>query len=349
MADIAYERFDEPFELERGGELPGIRIAYRMSGVPAPDHRNVVWICHALTGHTDPEEWWEGLVGEGSFFDPTEDCIICANILGSCYGSTCPQDPDPESGEPWLRDFPELTVRDIVNALSLLKDRLGIRRIKTLIGGSLGGQQALEWAIMEPELIDELLLLATNARQSPWGIAFNETQRMAVRSDPSYFSKDPDGGKKGLGAARAIALLSYRNYKTYDAKQQDDREVSAEAKWAATYQQYQGEKLVKRFDAHSYVTLSRAMDLHDVGRGRGGVEKALSGVRARTLVIRVSSDILFPLEEQQELAKGIPHASFRAIDSIYGHDGFLLETEKISEILKEFRSYRSEILRPVPQ
>ena len=199
---------------------------------------------------------------------------------------------------------------------------LQINCIELICGGSLGGQQAMEWAITEPEFIKKLFVIATNARHSAWGIAFNEAQRMAI-----------DAGEKGLEAARAIAMLSYRNYDMYN-NTQTDNDGRADNFSAASYQRYQGEKLKKRFDAGSYIVLSKAMDSHNVGRGRESIGHALKSIKAKTLVTGILSDILFPLAEQQFLAQHIPGAVYTEIDSRYGHDGFLIETKIISELLR---------------
>ena len=232
--------------------------------------------------------------------------------------------------------FPQFTVRDIIKAHQQLAEHLKIDQIEILIGGSLGGQQAAEWAIIEPLRIKNLILIATNARHSPWGIAFNESQRLALSADRTFYSNSPDGGRKGLKAARSIALLSYRGYKTYTVSQQDDNDNISDDHRASSYQNYQGEKLVNRFNAYSYWYLSKAMDSHNVGRNRNGVEKALSLIKARTLVIGIKSDVLFPVEEQQYLFRHIPKSAFAEFDSFYGHDGFLIETEALTNIITSF-------------
>ena len=217
-----------------------------------------------------------------------------------------------------------------------MADYLHIQNIEILIGGSLGGQQAMEWAISSPSFIKNLILIATNARHSPWGIAFNESQRLAISTDRTFYSNTPLGGSKGLKAARSIALLSYRNYKTYGITQQEEDDQTVDNYKAISYQNYQGEKLVNRFNAYSYWYLSKSMDSHNVGRGRNGVEKALSQIKARTLVIGIKSDLLFPIEEQEYLFRHIPKSAFAEIDSFYGHDGFLIETEILTNIVTSF-------------
>ena len=324
-----------PFLLESGEELPELRIAYTTYGSPDASASNVVWVFHALTANADPVEWWPGLVGNGCLINPEEHFIICANVIGSCYGSTSPVDINLKSGERYGADFPSLTIQDMVKAHRLLQQHLKIDHIYLGIGGSLGGQQLLEWAIQDPGLFRHICPLATNARHSPWGIAFNTAQRMAIEADPSYFSKSPDGGKKGLEAARAIAMLSYRTPEIYENTQQDNNEIKESFK-ADTYQRYQGLKLSKRFDASAYHVLSRAMDSHHVGRGRKSAEYALAKITAKALVIGLRSDLLFPITEQGFLAAHIPEAVQEVIESPYGHDGFLIETKAIANALNKF-------------
>ena len=322
--------------LESGETLTGARVAYRTWGQLNEDRDNVVWVCHALTANADVLGWWPGLVGPGCYFDPADWFIVCANVLGSCYGSTGPLDADPATGRPRFHRFPRLTIRDLVAAHEALRQALGLTDINTLIGGSLGGQQALEWAVQRPDLFDHLVVIATNARHSAWGIAFNEAQRLAIEADPTYAAGQPGGGDDGLRAARAVALLSYRSYAAYAATQTDSADELPAEHRASTYQRYQGNKLVARFDAYSYVALSRAMDAHHLGRGRGGVPAALRRIGARTLVLGITSDVLFPLSEQRELANHIPGAMYAELDSRYGHDGFLLETAAITHFLERF-------------
>lgn len=328
-----------PFALEAGGELPEVELAYQALGKPNQDCSNVVWICHAFTGSHDAEDWWQGLVGRGKLFDPDKYFIICANVLGSHYGSTGPLSIDPRTGKPYFHTFPPITIRDIVRAFDLLREYLCIGKIQTCVGGSLGGQQALEWAICQPDLIENLILIATNAQHSPWGIAFNESQRMAIEVDPTWQESHPLAGINGMKAARATALISYRNYETYNITQARQGEPLGKPYRAVSYQKYQGEKLAKRFNAYSYYILSQVMDSQDVGRGRGGVVAALKNVKAKTLVMGIKSDALFPINEQEFLAKHIPGATFQAIDSLYGHDGFLIENELITKAIKLWQKF----------
>lgn len=323
-----------PLLLESGATLPGFELGYTTTGTLNADGNNVVWVCHALTGNAQPDEWWPELVGPGKLLNPSRYFIVCANMLGGCYGSTGPLSAHPETGTPWYHQFPVLSNRDMVQAFQLLQAHLGIRRIGLLLGGSMGGQQALEWAVTQPHAVERLLLLATNAQHSPWGIAFNESQRMAIEADASWQQSSAEAGKQGLKVARAIGMLSYRTWQIYNERQAEASDEKLGNYRAATYQQYQGQKLADRFNAFTYYRLSQAMDSHHIGRGRGGAEAALQKVKANTLVIGVDSDILFPVEEQTFLARHIPHARLEIISSLYGHDGFLVEATAIAKAMQ---------------
>jgi homoserine O-acetyltransferase len=325
-------KHNSPIALEDGEFLPELELGYTTYGELNADKSNVVWVCHAFTGNANPSDWWGGLIGDGRYFNPTEHFIICANVPGSHYGSSNPLSINSETGKPFYFSFPMLTIRDVIQCFELLREHLSISKIHTLLGGSLGGQQAIEWAVLKPDLMDRLILFSTNAIHSPWGIAFNESQRMAIASDPTWQENHPDAGKEGMKVARAIALLSYRNYQTYNRTQSRD-EGQINFFRASTYQQYQGEKIIKRFNAYSYWVLSRMFDSHDVGRGRGSLEGALARVKAKTLVIGINSDLLFPIEEQATLGDLIPNAKFVEIDSTYGHDGFLIEFEEMTKAI----------------
>ncbi len=328
------------FVFESGEKLSQVKINYSTYGTFDKSKNNVVWICHALTANAKPDSWWPNMIGEEFIYNTEEYFVICANVIGACYGSSGPTELNPKTGKPYFLSFPKTTVRDMVKALDLLRVELGIEKIHTCVGGSLGGQQALEWAIIQPKLIDNLMIMATNAFHSPWGIAFNESQRMAIKVDPTWQDESLDAGKTGLAAARAMALISYRTYDTYKSTQSEDSCEIVDNFKAVTYQHYQGQKLVNRFNTHSYLYLTHAMDSHNVGRGRGGVEKALALVESKTLVVGIRSDILFPTSEQKYLQKHIKGAVYKEIDSFYGHDGFLIETEAITKVIKEF--YASE-------
>ncbi|MBE7175081.1 MAG: homoserine O-acetyltransferase [Mucilaginibacter polytrichastri] len=332
--------YNQHFVLESGKKLRELSIAYNTYGKMNSEKSNVIWVNHALTANSDVFEWWPGLFGEDELFNPEDFFIVCANVVGSPYGTTNPLSTNPLTGQPYYLAFPQFTVRDLVQAHRLLADHLGITQIHTLIGGSMGGQQALEWAYLEPGRFHNLIAVATNAQHSAWGIAFNESQRLAIMADRTFYGNTPDGGAKGLRAARSMALLSYRTYKTYDVTQREEDPAVQDNFKAASYQRYQGEKLVNRFNAYSYWYLSKAMDSHNLGRGRESVEAALAKIRARTLIIGIKSDVLFPVEEQQFLARKIPNAVYTEVDSFYGHDGFLIETETLTQTVGAFLNKR---------
>ncbi len=365
---------ETPIVLEAGGVLEDLEICYYAS-CPAVQGRKVIWVTHALTANADPSEWWKTLVGPGLFFDTDRYFVICANMLGSCYGTRAiwKPFPSPDTGgthpeplsvgptDPLSDAFPIITIRDMVKAHEMLRKHLKIDKIDLIIGGSTGGFQALEWAIMNPDLIENACLLAMNARVSPCGTAWEESQRMSLRADESFMAhcrevaeKRENGiligansalddnavsyGRAGLAAARAIALISYRSYKGYGMTQfEKDADVLI-ARRAATYQQYQGEKLERRFDAFSYYLIANSLDTHNVGRGRGGVEKALSRIKARVLCIGIDSDGLFPPEENRFLADCCTgtESEYVTISSSFGHDGFLLEHTQISAVISKW-------------
>ena len=328
---------DRPFQLEMGGELPELTIAYHTYGEMNADKSNVVWVCHALTANSDVADWWPHTVEKDRFLDPTKYFVICANIIGSCYGTTGPLHINPATGKPYYRDFPKYTMRDIVRAHQVLADALGIDRIHAMVGSSVGGFQAIEWAVMQPDRIERLILIATDVKASPWAIAIDETQRMAITSDATYYDDVPEGGLKGLAAARAIGLLTYRGGKGYNITQQDHDEAYLDPLHrACTYQRYQGEKLVKRFDAYSYMAILQSFDTHNVGRGRGGIAKALSAITAKTIVVVITTDIIFPPDEMRRIADMIPGSEFHQIDSPFGHDGFLVEADQLNSIMMPF-------------
>jgi homoserine O-acetyltransferase len=300
------------------------------------DRSNAVWVIHALTGSSDITSWWPGLFEKDGPFDPKNYFVICVNTLGGCYGSTGPLSINSASGKPFFHEFPTLTNRDIVGAFELLRKDLNLERINTVIGSSLGGQQALEWSIIRPELFEHLVLIACNAQHSPWGIAFNEAQRLSIEADQTWKENDERAGLQGMMAARATAMLSYRSFEGFAKRQSERSSEKIDEFRAATYQRYQGEKLAGRFNAFTYWMLSKAMDSHHVGRSRGGVEAALKIVKAKTLVIGIESDVLFPPSEQKFLASHISGARLEIIHSPFGHDGFLVEFDQLNKILLKF-------------
>lgn len=331
--------YNGALKLECGISLPQYYLAYTTYGTLNVSGDNVVWIFHALTANSNPHEWWPGLVGPGKLFDPARYFIVCVNMPGSCYGSIGPLDKKPGENvmnDCWYHDFPFFTPRDMIHSYMPLREMLGIKKIHVGIGGSMGGQQLVEWAIEEPHLFEYIFPIATNAFHSPWAIAFNATQRICIETDKSWLNKDHSAGTTGMKVARAVALISYRNYDTYQLSQAENSNEMIDHFKSDSYQRYQGEKLAIRFNAFSYYKLSQSMDSHNVGRGRKNAVTALQQIKAKTLIIGIKTDILFPVSEQKFLAENIPQASFEMISSLYGHDGFLLEYEQIEKLINSF-------------
>ncbi len=324
--------------LESGTVLPQVRVAYRTWGRLTAERDNAVVVCHALTGSADVDRWWPALLGPGRALDPERDFIVCSNVVGGCYGSTGPLSTAPGAGAPWGPDFPALTVRDMVRAQMRLLDRLGVRRVALVVGGSLGGMQVLEWALLDPERVAAIAPLATAARHSPWCIAWSEAQRQAIEADPAFRGgRYPPAAppRAGLVAARMAAMVSYRSPASLAlrfARRTGERGFAVE-EWL----RFHGEQLVERFDANTYVALTRAMDRHDVARGRGPLAAVLSGVRVPALVLAIRSDVLYPPSEQEELAALLAQGELVVLDSPHGHDAFLIDGEAVSGLVRDFR------------
>lgn len=333
------------FSPERGGLLPAVRVAYEAWGTLAPDRRNAVLVEHALTGdshvvgpagpgHATPG-WWEGLVGPGRPLDTDRWFVVCANVLGGCQGTTGPASAAPD-GARWGSRFPEVTVADQVRVEAALADVLGIDRWACVVGGSMGGMRALEWAVALPDRVDALLFLASGAVATADQVGTQTTQQAAIRADPRWSGGDYPASAppvQGLGVARRIAHLTYRSALELEAR--FGARVQNDGRFAvASYLDHHGTKLAARFDAGSYVVLTEAMNSWDVGRGRGGVEAALGRVTARTVVAGIDSDRLYPPALQQRVADalGVP---LRLIHSPYGHDGFLVEIDEVGALLAE--------------
>lgn len=314
---------DKPFVLESGESIEQLEIAYHTYGKLSNKKDNVVIVFHAISGHSDVMGWWPGLFGDDCLYNVEDYYIICANALGSPFGSSKPQG----------LSFPNFTVRDVVNAHLLLLSQLGILHVHTAIGGSFGGYQALEFAYAYEGKIDHLILLATSARESAWGIAIHESQRLAMQTDSTF--GQVDGGLAGMKAARAIAMLTYKTSQELIDNQTDDDQTLDNFK-ASSYINYQGDKFVKSFDALSYYYLTKCIDSHNVGRDRGGEVKALQNIKIPTLVIGFTSDTLVPVRFQKFLAEHIPNAVMQEFQSPHGHDGFLKETKRISHSITQF-------------
>ncbi|MGD2113625.1 MAG: homoserine O-acetyltransferase [Acidobacteriota bacterium] len=359
----------EPLRLESGAELGDVHVQLETYGRLDPSGANAILVCHALTGDAHAathgqegttgaragrngvrEGWWAGLIGPGRPLDPDRHFIVCTNILGSCFGSTGPASLDPETGRPYGKDFPRVTVRDMVRVQHRVLEILGVKRLALVLGGSLGGMQALEWAVTYPDWVRALAPIATASQHSPWAIALNALSRLSIMSDPEW----NDGSyrvqpARGLSLARMVAMVSYRHYEDFRHRFGREQVEPGRRKrfdnpfempdgsfQVEQYLQYQGSKLVARFDANSYLCLSRAMDEHDLARGRGSLPDVLASIRAPTLCVGIDTDLLYPVEEQQEICRHIPPAVYREIRSSKGHDGFLVELEQLGEILDDF-------------
>ena len=332
---VRFFKYEHPFALECGQTLPSLTVAYHTFGRMRGD--NAVWVCHALTANSDVADWWPRTVEKDRFLDPEKYFTVCANIIGSHYGSTGPLSVNPETGKPYYGDFPFVTVRDMARVNLLLAGHLGIKKVRALIGSSIGGFQALEMALLDPDFAERLILVATAACARPWTVAINESQRMAIEADSTFGKSDGNAGMAGMSAARSIGLLSYRGSLAYNATQQESDSVAKRDGYrAATYQRHQGEKLCRRFDAYSYWAISKAFDTHDVGRGRGGTQAALHSIEIPTLTVGITSDIVLPVAEQIFLYRHIPHNELHLLSSDFGHDGFLVEADKLNAILKPF-------------
>ena len=338
-------------DLESGRTLPGVRIAYETWGRLAEDRSNAVLVLHALTGDSHvvgdagPDQptpgWWPGLIGPGRPLDTDRWFVVAPNVLGGCRGTTGPSSPAPD-GRPWGSQFPAVTIRDQVRAESLLADALGIRTWAAVLGGSMGGMRALEWAVTFPGRVRRAIVLAATAQASADQIAWATPQLQAIRSDPQFHGGDyypGPGPRAGLEIARQIAHATYRSAREladrFGNRAQDGEDPAAGGRYAVqSYLQHHGRKLVRRFDANSYLVLTEAMNGHDIGRGRGGVEAALRRITADLTVAVVDSDRLYLPEEGARIAIAPACRELATIHSPYGHDGFLIEVDQVSQIIQ---------------
>ena len=344
----------EPLQLEGSDSIGPVTVAYETWGRPSPTGDNAVLVEHALTadshaagpagaGHLTPG-WWDPLIGPGAAIDTDRWWVICPNVLGGCQGTTGPASPSPD-GPPWGSRFPSITIRDQVAVEAALACALGIERWAAVIGGSMGGMRAMEWAITYPEQVERLILLACGTAASAEQIALSAVQARAIRLDPLfkggdyYDGESGEGPRSGLGLARRIGHISYRSElelaTRFGRDPQMGEEPLAGGRYAVeSYLDHQANKLSRRFDANSYLVLSRAMDHHDVGRGRGGAERAMSTVRAKSTVAAIDSDRLYPPRLQYEMAQLLPdRPKVSVIHSPHGHDGFLIESEGVGNFM----------------
>ena len=325
----------QSFQLEIGDELIDPTIRFHTSGALNESRDNVIVVCHALTANSLVSDWWNGLYGSGNILDPEDYFIICVNNLGSPYGTCSPKHKD-NNGDRYGLNFPDYTIRDNARVIIDVLESLSINRIYMAIGGSWGGNIAQEIAIYYGSKIQNLVLMCCSAAESPWAIAIHESQRMVMSSFDDFEKNDDNACLSGLRAARGIALPYYRSHTSFQIRQKEDQIDKLNDFKASSYIRYQGDKFIKRYDAHCYYKQLCALDTHNIGRDRSSIENALSKILAETLVIGFSSDILIPVIEQQRLADHIPNAKFGQIDSPFGHDAFLIETEKIRKLIRKW-------------
>jgi homoserine O-acetyltransferase len=349
MSEPNKKKLQTPFTTESGFIINEPEAAYHYWGALNEAKDNVILICHALTGNSDAKDWFSGFFASDGIIDPNRHFVICINSPGSCYGSSGPWSLNPETNKPYRADFSVLTIRDIVRFQGQLLSELGITGIELVIGGSMGGMIALEFSIMDKR-VRSVGLLAMGKAHTPWAIGISNAQRQALYADEKwnggwYDKSNPP--KKGLSAARAMAMITYRAPQNYEQKFGRDFNQSKDKYEVESYLEYQGQKLVNRFDALSYDLLSKSMDTHDVSRDRGSFEEALGSITVPTLVIGIDTDLLYPPYEQKELAALIPNGIYREIKSPYGHDAFLIEFEQINSFLKEFLNKNSKSGSPV--
>jgi homoserine O-acetyltransferase/O-succinyltransferase len=349
-----------PFRLEAGGALQPVSIRYAVYGELNERRDNAVLVCHALSGSARVADWWpemfatpsqakEARDGDpgGSVFDLARDCVICTNILGSCYGSTGPTSVNSATGNPFGPEFPPVTIRDMVRAQAHVLDELGPTRLRTVIGASIGGMQALQWAVDYPERVEHCIAIGT-APLSAMGLALNHLQRKAIQLDPDFKDGRYAAGEqpaRGLGLARAIGMCSYKSPELFDERYarkpnrtgEDPLRAIGERYDVAGYLDYQGEKFVKRFDANAYVVISKAMDTFELGRGFASEAEALKRIRAHVSLVGISSDWLFPAKDVRDLAKRIEAAGvpcdYTEFETAHGHDGFLAEMDAIAAVV----------------
>ncbi|MEW9699198.1 homoserine O-acetyltransferase [Paenibacillus sp. SI8] len=339
--------------LESGKQLEHVRVAYETYGTLNESRDNCIWICHALTGDahaaggTESRGWWEGFIGPGKAIDTDYFYVVSSNVLGGCMGTTGPSSLNPETGEPYGLSFPVVTIRDMVEVQKMLLGKLQVTDLAAVVGGSMGGMQALEWAIMFPEIVHQCILIATTLQFSAMGIAYNDIARQAIISDPEWREGNyyrSAGPVKGLSIARMLGMVKYGTREIYNqrfsralAGEQDELDF-----WSTyqveSYLRHQGEKLVQRFDANSYLYLLKAMDTHDICRGRGTLDEVLRKTQSSFIVISINTDSFYPSREHQELVQRLhllqKSAEYFELESAFGHDAFLIETVKLSQFIR---------------
>lgn len=368
---VSLFNFNDPFKFESGEEISPVQVAYQTYGTLNQKGTNAILVNHALTGNahaagticeieTDSSSnpdllkkysviskgkvgWWNELIGNGKLFDTSKYFIISSNILGSCYGTTGPVTIKNMFNRNYGVDFPTVTVRDMVKVQKKLLDYLGVKKLVTAVGGSLGGMQVLEWSIMYPEMLESIIPIATSAQHSPWAISLNQAARQAIENDPNWnnghYKEQP---VVGFSLARKIAMISYRSIDSFENKfsrERKDENKKLEKNnifQIESWLNHHGVKLNDRFDANTYLCLSHAMDLHDVAYNRGNLDNILGNINIKALCIGISTDILYPASEQKQIAELIPNSEYAEINSVHGHDAFLIEFKQMENIIKPF-------------
>jgi homoserine O-acetyltransferase/O-succinyltransferase len=346
---------ENPLALQYGERLEHVTVTYETYGELNDSKDNAILICHALTGsghaagiyqNDNVPGWWDPLIGPGKPVDTEKYFVVCSNILGGCYGTTGPTSINPATNQPYRLSFPRYTMRDVVEVQKRLMDKLEIASFKSVLGGSMGGMQVLEWGVMYPERVRSIIPIAIGARHSAWAIGLNEVARRSIMSDPAWqngnYPQDHQP-ETGLGLARAIAMLSYRSFESLESKFGRERVSDARALTDVSfkiesYLSYQGVKLVKRFDANTYLYITRAMDDHDISEGRGKLSEVLRKMKMPALVMGINSDVLYPESEQKELMEYLPNAQYVRINSPHGHDSFLIEFPQVAVRVRKFLS-----------
>jgi homoserine O-acetyltransferase/O-succinyltransferase len=345
--NIIQTKLSQSFVTESGFIFKQADVAFKTWGKLNDNRDNVILICHALTGNTEADEWFPGLFADNGLINRDDHFVICINVPGSCYGSVGPTSINPETGQPYQASFPEITIRDMVHFQQLVLDELEIKGIETVIGGSMGGMQALEFAVMDSR-IKSAIPIATGKSHTPWAIGISHVQRQAIFNDPNWndgFYNTNSPPDQGLAIARMMAMITYRAPADYEQKFGRNLQPDSELYQVESYLNYQGEKLTNRFDANSYLTLTRAMDTHDIARGRRNYKDILGSIKIPVLIIGIDTDLLYPVNEQKELNKLIPGSSYEEITSPHGHDAFLIEFEQLNKITKKFlQKQKAEVL-----
>jgi homoserine O-acetyltransferase len=338
------------FTLEDSTTLRDVPVAYQTWGTLNAAGDNAVLVCHALTGDTAVDDWWEGLFGAGCALDPTQDFVVCLNVPGSPYGSVSPLTTKPATGARYGADFPSFTIRDTVRLHRRALVLLGVRQVACAMGGSMGGMQVLEWAVETTDdgapFVKSLVPIAVGGRHTAWQIGWGEAQRQAIYADPKwndghYAPEDPP--REGLATARMMAMVSYRSQPSLDGRfgreVMPDKDGSPYA--VESYLHHQGGKLVDRFDANCYVALTKQMDTHNMARDRGAYKNVLGAIQQPTLVVGIDSDVLYPLSEQKELVEHLPHATLEVLSSPHGHDAFLIELDALNRQVAAWRAQQA--------